>query len=299
MDCQMPVMDGFEATRRLRTQPGCRELPIIALTANAMAGDREQCLAAGMNGFLAKPVDFGSLYAALVRWIPSRSPVVAAPTPPPLSTAAPRPAPPSAVVPKLPGVDTAAGLALTGGRLSFYLELLKKFRDNRAANFQALFRESCRAGDWSTAVRLTHTLKGTVRSLGANRLGQLAAQLEDAARQQRVESVARPLQALEQELDRVLAGLTGLPSAAAPPPQPADQRRNLIEELARLLDEQDTAAVEQVVPLEQALTGTPHQAEARQIGRAIADYRFAEARERLRRLAHDLNHGDEDASLGS
>jgi CheY-like chemotaxis protein len=69
MDCQMPVMDGYEATRALRKRPQLRDLPVIAMTANAMVGDREKVLAAGMNDHVAKPIRFEELLATLARWV--------------------------------------------------------------------------------------------------------------------------------------------------------------------------------------------------------------------------------------
>jgi CheY-like chemotaxis protein len=69
MDCQMPQMDGYEATRLLRLQPLFQELPIIAMTANVMSGDRERVIAAGMNDHIAKPIDVDDLFATLARWI--------------------------------------------------------------------------------------------------------------------------------------------------------------------------------------------------------------------------------------
>jgi CheY-like chemotaxis protein len=76
MDCQMPVMDGYAATRALRQQPQWRELPVIAMTANALAGDRAKVLAAGMNDHIAKPIDVEEMFATLARWV---GPLIAAP----------------------------------------------------------------------------------------------------------------------------------------------------------------------------------------------------------------------------
>ena len=69
MDCQMPVMDGYEATQRIRAMPGQERLPILAMTANAMADDRQRCQAAGMNEHIAKPLDVNQLFITLSRWI--------------------------------------------------------------------------------------------------------------------------------------------------------------------------------------------------------------------------------------
>jgi two-component system sensor histidine kinase/response regulator len=203
MDCQMPVMDGFEATRRLRAQERYRGLPVIALTANAMTGDRERCLAAGMDDFLSKPFNFSDLLAVLVRWIRPRQ----APVPAPPDAQAEEP---PADLPPLPGIDTAKGLAFTGGRLPFYIKLLKKFRDVRGGDFQTKLRAMQGDGDWVAATRLAHTLKSTARTLGADALGNLAAQLEDDAQHGDAEDYANTLKTLDEELSRILSTLARL-----------------------------------------------------------------------------------------
>src|SRR5471032_1713082 len=77
MDCQMPVMDGYDATRKLREDARYAGLPVIAMTANAMVGDKEKCLAAGMNDFIAKPIDVAQLFTTLARWVTVKNPQAA------------------------------------------------------------------------------------------------------------------------------------------------------------------------------------------------------------------------------
>ena len=284
MDCQMPVMDGFEATRRLRAQAAYRDLPILALTANTMAGDREQCLAAGMNGFLAKPVDLGELYAALVQWVRPRGATRTL-------SAAPETPRPDPALPELAGIDTATGLAQTGGQPAFFVTLLTRLRDSRADGFRERFGAAQGVGDWTTATRLAHSLKGGARTLGAAALGDLAAALEEATRHGQPEAIAQRLASLDGELERVLAGLARLDTTAAatPAPDPAGNwRHRLFRDLARLLADHDTAAIERVAGLERAMAGSEHASAANEIGRAIACYDFTRAHAGLCRLARAL-----------
>ncbi|MFM8331718.1 MAG: PAS domain S-box protein [Candidatus Methylumidiphilus sp.] len=207
MDCQMPVMDGYEATRRLRAQERCRGLPIIALTANAMASDREECRAVGMDAFLTKPVDFAQLCAALLQWVRPKPPAA------PSADAASAPPRPSRL-PTLPGIDSLAGLAQVRGSEDFYLRMLKLFRDSRASGFVEQFPAALAAGDWVAASRLAHNLKGVARTLGAKPLGDWAERLEEAIRQREPALIAERLAPLDAELARVLAMLGQLGGGA-------------------------------------------------------------------------------------
>ena len=126
MDIQMPVMDGFAATEEIRNLPGeSGKVPIVAMTAHTMKGDREKSLEAGMNDHIGKPIDPESLFAALVRWIEPREGTL------PTEDGTEFPPPPSEKVPplpSLPGVVSAAGLARLGGNRELYEQLLIKFR---------------------------------------------------------------------------------------------------------------------------------------------------------------------------
>ncbi|HEY9193644.1 MAG TPA: response regulator, partial [Methyloversatilis sp.] len=180
MDMQMPVMDGVTATKVIRTLPGCADLPIVAMTANAMAGDRERCFAAGMNDHIAKPVDPEDLWVKLLRYVKPRPAARAM-----AEIGAARPMTETAVgLPDLAGIeglDVAAGLGLALGRPSLYLSLLDKFvAGNR--DFPDRFAACLAAGDWPSAERLAHTLKGGAAQVGASAVRATAEQIEHACR---------------------------------------------------------------------------------------------------------------------
>jgi len=156
MDCQMPVMDGYEATRALRQRPEFQDLPIIAMTANAMAGDREKVLAAGMNDHVAKPFRVDELFTTLARWV--RRP---------------------AAVPRTAGLDAPAALDALNGDAALHRRLLKMFRE-RETDFEACMREAWQRGDTGTALRRAHDLKSVAGTLGMAALQQAAAALEAA-----------------------------------------------------------------------------------------------------------------------
>ncbi len=176
MDMQMPVMDGLEATRRIRQMPGLENVPILAMTANAMAGDRNRCLAAGMNDHIAKPIDPDDLLAKLHHWV---KPVVRVPAAA-SGTGAVRPGGEDALPSvwyALDGLDAAAGLKNALGRPRLYLSLLRKFVDGQS-DYVNRIRSCLAQEDWATAQRLAHTLKGTAAQIGATALRAQAEALE-------------------------------------------------------------------------------------------------------------------------
>ncbi|HEY9064440.1 MAG TPA: response regulator [Burkholderiaceae bacterium] len=188
MDCQMPVMDGYEATRALRHRPELKDLPVIAMTANAMAGDRQKVLEAGMNDHVAKPIHVDDLFATLARWV---------------QPALPAPAPQE----PLPSLDVRAGLAALMGDEALYRRLLAMFRE-RESDFVARFRAARDQGDADTAMRCAHDLKSAAGTLGMPALQRAATALEEACRLRGEASALEPLlQAVQRQLEPVLLKL--------------------------------------------------------------------------------------------
>ncbi|GHC99838.1 hypothetical protein GCM10007320_56750 [Pseudorhodoferax aquiterrae] len=215
MDMQMPVMDGVAASRALRSRDAHDATPILAMTANAMQVDRERCAAAGMNDFVAKPIEPEQLWQALARWIRPRPglPVArAAPVPVPASPGSGLPPALAAIA----GLDTAAGLRRVMGRAPLYLELLGKFARTQD-RVPAQIRAALQAGDAELARRLAHTLRGLAGNLGAEALQALAAELEGAiAEGGGLPALAAGLDALARLLNPLVAALrTALPQPAA------------------------------------------------------------------------------------
>ena len=207
MDMQMPVMDGLTATRELRKLPQLRGLPIVAMTANAMEHNRQECLAAGMDDFVVKPVDPDKLRDALLRWV-RRAPPAAGSSP----TAAPCPA--GELPQGIEGLDTALGLRYALGRESLYLDLLGRFVQ-RHADLPLRLREALGSGAREEAERLAHTLVGSAGQLGAVRLQEVARAAEQA-----LQDPAMPQPELAQRLaslESVLGALVGALRETLPP----------------------------------------------------------------------------------
>jgi len=254
MDVQMPEMDGYEATRRIRANPEFASVPVIAMTANAMEQDRQLALSAGMVDHVAKPIDPSELFHKLVRYItPNPAKPFAAPAAAAASTATVPAADSDASLPaSLPGVDLAEGLGHLAGNRGAYRRLLLQFgRENRLLDD---LQEALATNDPRAAARAAHSLKSVAGNLGAKEVSRTAGEAEAALKAgnetpvlldelaERFKILVRGIQAwAAQELPNRGTAAAGLEGAAL---------KRALDELRTLIADGDTTALEKCEDLQ-------------------------------------------------
>jgi CheY-like chemotaxis protein len=273
MDCQMPVLDGYEATRQIRLMPGFASLPILAMTANAMAGDREKVMAAGMNDHIAKPIDVNQLFLTLDRWV--------RPANPESLQASPKPKTLGEDFPDIPGLDLPNALSRMGGSRKLLRKILQRFCETQSGVFDRI-RKALGSSDLVTATREAHTLKGLSGNIGAISLAGHAAELEAHFSGGESIDLSSVLVAAESELldviDRISAKFA-IDSASNdvkdPLPVPdSDRMRSMIGKLRTQLADSDGEAADTLDALMEHVRNTVIESQVRPIAAAVADYEF-------------------------
>ena len=291
MDVQMPVMDGYEATRRIRSEPAFRGIPVIAMTANAMEQDRALALEAGMTDHVAKPIDPVQLFRKLAFYIKSD------PAKPFEAVAAPAGGPAGAAEVELPdelvGIDLADGLGHLAGNRAAYRRLLVQF--GGTSRLLDDVQAALAGGDRKAAVRGVHSMKSVSGNLGAKELSRLAAEVEAALKKERetpeaIEGLASCYRAVIGGIREWTGREAGRPGPVGPTLE-AGELRSRLGELRALVADNDATAVEQCEALmEQAPAQTRER--LRGVQRALAAYDFEGALARIEAMLREGNrHG--------
>jgi PAS domain S-box-containing protein len=275
MDMQMPVMGGVEATQVIRSEPRFHNLPIIAMTANAMAADREKCLEAGMNDHVAKLIDPDELFSALLRWIKpgdgkgaKAAPARPADTPARAS---------DAETLDIPGIDTQSALKRTGGNRRRYEDLLRRFAQQQAGAVEEI-RAALAAGDSTTAERVAHSLKGVAGNLGATGLAEAAKKAETAVKtgqglEVALDSLSRSLAAIVEPIRAELPAEVVAGEASADPAAAADS----LGRLKKMLESDDGEAADFILDARPHLSGVLTGAEIDTFAELVGNFDFAAA----------------------
>jgi PAS domain S-box-containing protein len=290
MDLQMPQMDGFEATQVIRESLGMKEIPIIAMTANAMAEDRDKCLAVGMNDHVPKPINPDQLFATLIKWVPKQSvPVMKTAKSAPVKDTLEK-----IVLPEINGVDQALGLRSVSGNKKLYLKLLNDFSQSHRDDI-TLVRNAIDAERLDEAERIVHTLKGLAGSLGAQNLYLESKALEDVLKKQQKEKYHALLGALGDVAAPIFEQLSKLESDAEDSENDGvektinlDEVEVLFVQLQKDFAEMDTVASERAEELRQHLSGSEFAGLAKQILKQVESFEFDEAAKILEQLMQKM-----------
>ncbi len=294
MDIQMPEMDGISATKAIRELDSKnRDVPIVAMTAHAMAGDWKKSIDAGMNDHITKPIEPGELFVCLLKWIE------------PLERGNPDGLTERLVdkavdngaeaFPDIPGVIVQKGLARMGGNRKSYRVLLEKFHRKQGDVVQRI-REAMERGDEEEFVRMAHTLKGVAGNIGAEDLAGVVAAFEICLKKvpTTVNELSLELAKVEDALNLVLVSIANLteekPTPAAVTGRPADISKlpPMLDRLDSLLSDSDTAAIKVLGDIGGDFQGVGYDELFSRLEGLVGEYDFEAARVCLKEFVDNL-----------
>ncbi len=287
MDIQMPKMDGLDATRKIRRDPYLKKLPVIAMTAHTMAGDKEECLSVGMDDHIAKPIDPDVLARTVRKWLKEGVKVEE------ILTTINAASPPSSGKQNLPGIDLDWGLQRVGGNKQFFNKLLHEFVD-RHGNAHKEIKKLLKYKELDDAKRSLHTLKGVVGTIGAIRLERVIADIETSLKSGAKHQLANQLPYFYQLFDDVIDSLKlylesennkSEPSIALEDSQ--EDLHVLIDKLDHYLEEGSPEATEIILAIMKTSQDS-HHLDWEQIHRMVKNYDFDEAASMLNEFRNQL-----------
>lgn len=282
MDCQMPVMSGYEATVLIRTKLGLIDLPVIAMTANAMTSDIEKALQSGMNDHISKPINVANMFTTMAKWIKPANPFYFTENIKEIEMDD------SSILTNLPGIDIAIGLQTTQQNQKLYRKLLVKFRDS-FIDFKSKFEVEMASVDKKSAERLAHTLKGVAGNIAAKDVQEKAALLEKACENNQSEDdIMRLLDDVDNALLKVLNGLKNIDKLGSNVTQLSkidpEEISIILKQLRNFLADDDTAARDVIDQLESFSLQAKQKGIVLRISKAIDNYDFELALEELTSL---------------
>ena len=304
MDVQMPGMDGFETTRVIRSKEKYRDLPVIAMTANAMKGDRERCIQAGMNDYVSKPIDVDQFFSTLKKWIvPKEHPETAGR---PFARKNDRTVKGLSMPLRefsIDGLDTAAALRRLGGNEKLFVGLLRDFIKNQTGAVEAV-RKKLEEHDFETAKRLAHTLKGAAGNIGAFKVFEMAGELDKALAEKAAgdDELGPILRSTEEGLAQLVSDLEIKISGPEKKAERRGGKRELssrevkqlvlkIDELIDFIDKNDLEAEDAAHELSLRLESTPYGESMNTIVTFLDDFDFLSAKEEAARLREMMQEG--------
>jgi signal transduction histidine kinase/DNA-binding response OmpR family regulator len=289
MDLQMPVMDGFTATKEIRKNKDYNSLPIVAMTADAMAGVREQCLEVGMMDFVTKPINPDELFKALLKWVKPQTKFIGK-TEKIVSNQ------PSELIeiPDLQGIDIREGLNRVAGNRKLYMKIIKSFYESNLTFIDDLIKVF-KSGDTESSVRAAHTIKGVSGNLGAMELHKAAAELEKELKDEKVVDIesrlsnfTEILKPLLEEINKKVIEQEVTSVETEDIVVDKEKIKILLEELKELLEDDDFDATGKVDEITE-ISGDLLKSDFIMIKKAINDYDFEAGLSILQQINNSIN----------
>lgn len=281
MDCHMPIMDGYEATKQIRELENGAEIPILALTADVQTENRSRVLAIGMNELIAKPLRITDFFTTLCNWITPANPANTIGQKAKVS-------PDHQALPVISGLHTQIGMDITVGNKALYLSLLQRFLENQS-KFEEQFTQALKRDDLNTAKILAHTLKGLAGNLGMKDIQADAANLETCCKN-KIGKVSNSLSQLIPKLDTMLEALNNHFTSPSDNEEITDTIKDhgelikLAQALAQEINSNSFTAKGRFASFKAKLPSEMQFPEIDQIQFCLDNYRFQEAQPHLEKL---------------
>lgn len=291
MDIQMPELDGYEATRIIRSDARFQALPIIAMTAHAMVKDKQRILAAGMKDHITKPIDPDRMFKTMEKYY-SKNKAAAAPKRGVVKAAVAQ----TARIPAVPGIDTDSGLKRAAGNGKLYLNMLKKFMDNYA-EAPGNICQALGKGDRQLAERLAHTVKGVAGNIGAVGVQKMAQELEQSIRENDAAELTEQIRrrfadTLMLQIADLRAHIGDVPEGSRSVPAgvvDSGLMKTIMSRLKALLMADDTEAVDYFEAVEKDLSACMPAADYNNLKKSLVEYEFDAALQALNRTLQNFH----------